>query len=410
MSIAGMVILGAGECGACAAFALRSNGYDGPVTLIGNESHLPYERPPLSKTTLVDGAGHKPVAPIEAYRDAKIDVRLGVMVDSISLEDSHLSLSDGNRISFEKLLLATGARPRRLPGSEFAHGRVKYLRTFGDAVDIRSSIGAGRRLAIIGAGFIGLELAATARTRGCDVTVIEAQSRVLQRGVPEAIAAVISARHLHEGVVLSCGVGISSLIETETGVEISLADGTEFTVDTVVVGIGAMPNIALAEAAGIEVDNGIAVDETLRTSASNVFAAGDCCSFPLPIYGGRRVRLEAWRNARDQGALAARNMLGANEAISSIPYFWSDQYDLTLQVAGLADGAATTVRRDVDGDAFLLFHLNADGVLVAVSGIGGGLTIARDIKLAERLIASKVVPDPVALASPDVRLKTLLAG
>lgn len=166
----------------------------------------------------------------------------------------------------------------------------------------------------------------------------------------------------------------------------------------------------MAEAAGIDLDNGIAVDETLSTSAPNVFAAGDCCSFPLPVYGGRRVRLEAWRNARDQGALAARNMLGANEVINSIPYFWSDQYDLTLQVAGLADGAATTVRRDVDGDAFLLFHLNADGVLVAASGIGRGLTVARDIKLAERLIASKVVPNPVALASPDVRLKTLLAG
>lgn len=410
MSAAGMVIIGAGECGACAAFALRDNGYEGAVTLIGNETHLPYERPPLSKSTLADAAGHKPVAPAEAYRNAGIDIRLGAMVETISPGDSALTLSDGERIPFEKLLLATGARPRRLPENGPTFGRIKYLRTFDDAVDIRACIGPGRRLAIVGAGFIGLELAATARALGSDVVVVEAQARVLQRGVPEAIAAVIAARHLEEGVALRCGVGIATLTESDQGIEIVLADGSAFKVDTVVVGIGAAPNVALAEAAGLQVDNGIAVDETLRTSAPNVFAAGDCCSFPLPIYGGRRVRLEAWRNARDQGSLAAKNMLGGSETIAAVPYFWSDQYDLTLQVVGLSEGAVTTVRRDLDGEAFLLFHLNKEGVLLSASGIGRGLTVARDIKLAERIVASRARPDPVALASPDVRLKSLLTA
>ncbi|MCB1447146.1 MAG: FAD-dependent oxidoreductase, partial [Rhizobiaceae bacterium] len=250
----------------------------------------------------------------------------------------------------------------------------------------------------------------TARTLGTAVTVVEAQPRVLMRGVPEAIAGVIAARHAAEGVDLRVGIGISAIKEDDAAAHIELADGTVLTVDTVVVGIGALPNTALAEAAGLDIENGIAVDDRLRTTAPNVFAAGDCCSFPLPVYGGRRVRLEAWRNAQDQGNLAARNMLGGNEAISSIPYFWSDQYDLTLQVSGLSDGAATTVRRDIGAEAFLLFHLDADGVLLAASGIGRGNSVGRDIKLAERLVAARSRLDAAALASPDIRLKSLLAA
>lgn len=410
MTVRGMVILGAGECGARAAFALRENGYDGPVTLIGNETHLPYERPPLSKATLIDEPGHKPIAPVEKYREADIALRLGTTVEAILPAEGRIALADGDRLAFDKLLLAIGSRPRRLPENGPSHGHVKYLRTFDDAVDIRSSLGPGKRLVIVGAGFIGLELAATARTLGTAVTVVEAQPRVLMRGVPEAIAGVIAARHAAEGVDLRVGIGISAIKEDDAAAHIELADGTVLTVDTVVVGIGALPNTALAEAAGLDIENGIAVDDRLRTTAPNVFAAGDCCSFPLPVYGGRRVRLEAWRNAQDQGNLAARNMLGGNEAISSIPYFWSDQYDLTLQVSGLSDGAATTVRRDIGAEAFLLFHLDADGVLLAASGIGRGNSVGRDIKLAERLVAARSRLDAAALASPDIRLKSLLAA
>ena len=176
------------------------------------------------------------------------------------------------------------------------------------------------------------------------------------------------------------------------------------------IGIGAVPVTGLAEAAGLAVENGIAVDAELRTSDPDIYAAGDCCSFPLDIYGGRRVRLESWRNAQDQGALAARNMIGGSEGHAAVPWFWSDQYDMTLQIAGLSDEASSSVRRDLDDGAFILFHLAGDGRLVAASGIGRGNAVARDIRLAEMMIAKRARPTPDQLASPDVKLKSLLAA
>lgn len=350
------------------------------------------------------------MAPEDRYAEAGINLRLATVVDAIEPAAGFVTLADGERVMFDKLLLATGARPRRLPESASPKGHIKYLRTFDDAVDIRSRLGSGKRLAIVGAGFIGLELAATARALGTKVAVLEAQPRVLMRGVPAEIAEVIRLRHSAEGVDLRCGASIKSIEEDDNKATITFADGGVLKVDTVVVGIGALPNIDLAEAAGIKTENGIAVDDTLRTSAENVFAAGDCCSFPLTLYRGRRVRLEAWRNAQDQGSLAVRNMVGGRETISAVPYFWSDQYDLTLQVVGMADGAARVVERKVDADAFILFHLDVEGVLLAASGIGRGNSIGRDIKLAERMIASRMRVNADALASPEVRLKTLLAA
>ena len=189
-----------------------------------------------------------------------------------------------------------------------------------------------------------------------------------------------------------------------------LSDGTDVIADLAVIGIGAVPVTGLAEAAGLAVENGISVDRFLRTSDPDIYAAGDCCSFPLEIYGGRRVRLESWRNAQDQGTLAAKNMLGAEEPVSAVPWFWSDQHDLTLQIAGLADGADRHIRRDLGDGAFILFHLAPDGRLLAASGIGPGNAVARDIRLAEMLIARQARPDPADLASPGVKLKALLAA
>jgi 3-phenylpropionate/trans-cinnamate dioxygenase ferredoxin reductase subunit len=180
--------------------------------------------------------------------------------------------------------------------------------------------------------------------------------------------------------------------------------------DLVLVGIGAMPNVALAEQAGIRIENGIAVDERLRSSAPDIFAAGDCCSFPLAIYGGRRVRLESWRNAQEQGTLAAANILDHHEVVSAVPWFWSDQYDMTLQIAGLADGAVMHLRRDLGEGAFILFHLDETGRLIAASGIGPGNAVARDTRLAEMLIAAHARPDPAALTASNVKLKSLLAA
>ena len=407
----GMVIIGAGECGVRAAFALRENGYDGAVTLIGTEKHLPYERPPLSKEAMVseDHPVPRTIAAETLFNERNISFIGSSTAASIDRQANVVTLEDGRQIPYERLLFATGAIPRPLP---LAAGSIHCatLRSFEDAIAIRARFQPGARIVIVGGGFIGLELAASARKRGASVTVIEAQSRVMMRGVPEEIAKVIDQRHRDEGVSILCDTGIVSFADTADTVAIALSTGNVIMADLAIIGIGATPVTALAQSSGLETGNGIVVNDWLQTSDPDIYAAGDCCIFPLVIYGGRRVRLEAWRNAQEQGALAARNMLGAKEPHQSVPWFWSDQYELGLQVAGLSNEGTQTIRRDIGDNAFILFHLAADGRLVAASGIGPGNTVAKDIRLAEMLIARGATPDTGQLAAADVKLKSLLAA
>lgn len=405
-----IVIVGAGECGARAAFALREKGYAGKITLIGAETHLPYERPPLSKEGLKENAKPKYVADADTYTAAGIEVLMDTLVMAIDRHAKRIELVDGGSISYDQLLLATGARARMLPGTDSGSARILTLRTHADAETIRRELMLGRKLAIIGGGFIGLELAATARRLGAEVVLLEGLPRILSRGVPEEIAAILAERHRAEGVAIRCDTKIERINPDDQSACITLVGGETVHADLVVIGIGAVPNTELAEAAGLSIENGIAVDAMLRTSDPNIYAAGDCCSFPIGHYSDRRVRLEAWRNAQDQGTLVAGNLLGAGEATASVPWFWSDQYDLTLQIAGLADGASKTVRRDLADDAFILFHLDDTGRLLAASGIGRGNAVARDIRLAEMLIAAGKRPDSQALVSPEIKLKALLAA
>jgi len=406
----GMVIVGAGECGTRAAFALREEGYAGPVTLIGAETHLPYERPPLSKAGMgAERSGAKRIAEETRYAEAGIGLMLGAEVTSIDRAARSLTLADGSSIAYERLLLATGACPRRLPAAEgLAH--VAYLRTHDDAEAIAARLESGARIVIVGGGFIGLEIAAAARSRGCHVTVLETLPRLLARAVPAEIAGVVEAAHRDNGVDLRLGAAIAGFSGRADGVDLNLSDGAVIVAHLCIVGIGASANTALAEAAGLAVEHGISVDQSLATDDPAIFAAGDCCAFPLAIYGGRRVRLEAWRNAQEQGALAARNMLGRSDSHAAVPWFWSDQYDLSLQIAGLCDEGSETVRRDIGDGAFILFHLAADGRLVATSGIGPGNAVARDIRLAEMLIARRAAPPADKLAAPETKLKSLLAA
>lgn len=404
------MVIGAGECGGRAALALRDLGFEGPVTLVGDEPHLPYERPPLSKEAMTGEApAIKAIATDALFAERSIRHIHSVRAVAVDRAAHVVQLSDGSSLPYQKLLLATGSVPRTLPMPGLG-GRCVYLRTFNDALAIRAHLGAGNRVAIIGGGFIGLELAAAARKLGAAVTVIEAQPRILMRGVPAEIAEIIHKAHEAEGVAIRTGQGIAAIADDGAEVGITLADGQAIVADLAVIGIGAVPVTALAAEAGLAIDNGIAVDEYLRTADPDIFAAGDCCSFPLAVYGGRRVRLEAWRNAQEQGALAAKNMLGAGEAHAAVPWFWSDQYGLTLQIAGLSDEGKSIVRRDLDDGAFILFHLAEDGRLVAASGIGPGNAVARDIRLAEMLIAKRASPAPEALGSQAVKLKSLLAA
>lgn len=406
MPDAGMVIVGGGMAGARAIVSLRANGWQGPITLISEETLLPYDRPPLSKAMLTDEPEPQPVYLLDESMIASLNATLirSARATGIDRRIKAVLLEDGRTVSYDKLLIATGAKPRKLtlPGGELAY----TLRDFADGDHLRKHLRSSASAAIVGGGFIGLEVAASARQLGCSVTIIEAQPRILMRGVPEEIATVVHARHVEAGVNMEVGTGLAA-VETDG---VRLADGRKVQADIVIAGIGAAPETALAGQAGLACDNGITCDAMLRTSDPDIFAAGDCCSFPHGLFGGKRMRLEAWRNATDQANIATENMLGGSKSYLAVPWFWSDQYDLSLQIAGSPGDGVRTVRRQSGEQAFVMFHLDAAGRLVAASGIGPGNAVARDVKLAEMLIARQASPPPEALADPGVQLKALLKG
>lgn len=394
MTTAGMVIIGAGECGVRAAFALRDLGFDGAVTLIGTEATVPYERPPLSKA---GQGGVKVICPAEAYEAAGIDLRLAQTVSRINRGSRTVELADGARVPYEHLLLATGARARLFAGFE----DCLTLRSDRDAETILSHIRPDARVGIIGGGFIGLELAAMAQLSGAKVTLFEAAPRLLARAVPEQIAAIVCARHKAGGVDLRIGASVSAAGATS----VTLTDGTALQFDVVVAGMGALPNVDLAIAAGLQVNNGITVDGDMRSSDPRIFAAGDCCNFE---WRGASMRLESWKAAQDQGAHAAAAMLGAHEPYGKTPWFWSDQFDLTLQVAGIFDMTRPVQARETHDETSLVFQCDEDGRLQAAAGISKGNAIAKDIRVLEKLIERGSFVDAAALLDPSQNLKRLL--
>jgi 3-phenylpropionate/trans-cinnamate dioxygenase ferredoxin reductase component len=404
----GVVIVGAGEAGARAAIALREANWTGSITLIGDETHAPYERPPLSKAVITSEA--PPIAPFilrdGQLKEQNIVLECGAAATAIDRAAHKVTLADGRHLRYTRLLLATGSTARRLQ-LPLARG-VLYLRKFDDALEIRSRFRPGGRIVVIGGGFVGLELAASARARGVEVTVLELAPRLLTRGVSSDMAEKIATKHRDAGVDLRVGVSVAAIESDGKGDSVLLSDGARIRCDCVVAGVGAAPDTRLAERAGLAIENGIRVNAQLRTEDPDIYAAGDCCSFPHPLYRERRIRLEAWRNAQDQASVVARNLVGGEENYKAVPWFWSDQYDCTLQMAGLVDEGRKTVFREL-GEATLAFHLDDDGRLVAVSGFGPLSKIARDVRIAELLIAQKARPADSALAEPEVKLKSLLA-
>ena len=399
-----MVIVGAGMAGARAVIALRAADYKGPITLIGEEALLPYDRPPLSKAAIT--ADEDPVPALllddDQLRSLNATFIRYARAMTLDVKAKTVSLSNGNSVSYEKLLIATGAKPRKLNIEGGEHALL--LRDFGDAEILREAFKPNKKIVIIGGGFIGLELAASARKRGCDVTLIEAQPRILMRGVTEAIAKIVHDKHLSMGVKLLTGTGLAKL----TKHDVHLVDGRIIAADTIIAGIGAAPEIALAAAAGLKIENGIACDENMRSSDPDIFAAGDCASFPHGHFGAKRTRLEAWRSATDQANTAALNMLGGNKVHLAMPWFWSDQFDLTLQIAGMPELGQTTIRRRLSPDSFVEFHLDREARLVGASGIGLGNAIGREVRLAEMLMAKNISPSAEQLADPNIQLKTFL--
>jgi 3-phenylpropionate/trans-cinnamate dioxygenase ferredoxin reductase subunit len=399
-----IVIVGAGEAGARVAIALREQGFDGAVTLIGEERHAPYERPPLSKGAIFGDEAPTPpfVGDAQRLSELNVDVLFGVAATAIDRPAHRLRLSHGEALAYDQIVLATGARPRRLnlPGGE--HGLT--LRSFEDAVALRERLRPGAAIVVIGGGFIGLELAAGARKRGCEVVVVEAAPRLLARATPASLAGILEARHRAEGVEILTNVGVRAFAADA----VELADGRKLRADAIVVGVGASPETSLAQAAGLALDNGVAVNTRLQSSDPDIFACGDCASFPHPLFEGRRLRLEAWRNAFDQGAFAARALMGAEDDFAAVPWFWSDQYDLCLQIAGLPDAGATVVSRDLGDGAMMTFHLDPEGRLVGAGAVGPLGKIAKEVRVAEMLIARRATPAADKLGAAAIKLKGLL--
>ena len=366
----GMVIVGASLAGARAAEALRDGGYSGPVVMIGSEDEIPYERPPLSKDYLMGKHGRDKLyfQPREWYGEHDVELRLGATVTGIDPAAHEVALSDGDRLGYARLLLATGSSPRRLPVPGADLGGVLYLRTVGDSDRIRAAIGSASRVAVIGAGWIGLETTAAARTAGAEVTVLEMAELPLLRVLGREVAEVFARLHAEHDVDLRFGVQVAEITGAGGKADgVRLADGTRIDADVVIVGIGIAPNTELASAAGLTVDNGVVTDARLRTSDPDIFAAGDVANAFHPLIG-KHIRVEHWANARHQPVAAAKAMLGQDIAYDRVPYFYTDQYDLGMEYAGYVEpgGYAEVVfRGDVTGREFIAFWLAGDGRVLA---------------------------------------------
>jgi 3-phenylpropionate/trans-cinnamate dioxygenase ferredoxin reductase subunit len=404
------VIAGGGLAAAKTAEALREQGFDGRILLIGDESHLPYERPPLSKDYLQGKSGREKFIVHDGawYRDHDIELRSGTAVTGIDRSGHQVTLSDGERIGYDKLLLATGATPRRLtiPGADL--DGVLYLRTVHDSERIRDTLATASRVAIIGAGWIGLEVAAAARAAGVRVSVLEVERQPLLRVLGSQIASVFADLHRAHDVDLRLGVQVSEIMGEHGKVRgVRLADGTHLEVDAVIVGIGAAPNTDLAAAAGLEVEDGVRVDAGLRTSDPDIFAAGDVASAYHPLLG-THIRVEHWANALNQPAVAARAMLGQEASYDRLPYFYTDQYDLGMEYTGYIPPDHTddvVVRGDLGSRRFIAFWLD-DGKVAA----GMNVNIWDVTDQIKALIGSGGTVDRDRLADPDVPLHETVIG
>ncbi|MFD5462163.1 NAD(P)/FAD-dependent oxidoreductase [Kitasatospora sp. NPDC127059] len=400
-----MVIVGASLGGAKAAEALRGAGYRGGIVLIGEEHERPYERPPLSKGYLLGKEGREKiyVHPPQWYAEHDVTLRLGMAVTSVDPAARTVTLADDGEVAYGKLLLTTGSVPRRLPVPGADQAGVLYLRRVEDSDRIKSALRPGARIAVIGAGWIGLEVAAAARTAGAEVTVLESLELPLLRVLGREVAQVFADLHRDHGVDLRFGVEVAELTGADGTVSgVRLGDGTELAADTVVVGIGISPATALAEAAGLEVDNGIKTDQHLRTSDPHVYAAGDAANAYHPLFG-RHIRVEHWANALNQPQTAARAMLGQPDAVyDRVPYFFSDQYDLGLEYVGYVEPGGydrVVFRGDVKANEFIAFWLK-DGRVLA----GMNMNIWDVTDPIRELIVSKRVVDADRLANPNIPL------
>ncbi|KUJ78864.1 NAD(P)/FAD-dependent oxidoreductase [Ruegeria profundi] len=398
-----IVVIGAGQAGSSLVAGLRKGGFEGDITLIGSEPHLPYQRPPLSKAYLLGEMELERLflRPESFYAENNITLRLGQRVTAIDPQAKTVTVGD-DVISYDELALTTGSEPRHLPAS--IGGDLKGVHVVRDLYhvdEMEPYVTEGARALIVGGGYIGLEAAAVCAKRGVKVTLVEMADRILQRVAAPETSDYFRALHTQHGADIREGVGLDHLVgEDGKVVGAVLTDGTELDVDLVVVGVGITPSTQLAEMAGLELDNGIKTDAHGRTSDPSIWAAGDCASFP---HAGTRIRLESVPNAIDQAELVAQNMLGAGKDYVATPWFWSDQYDVKLQIAGLNTGYDRVVTRQGEGQTVSFWYYNGDQ-LIAVDAMND----PRAYMVGKRLIDAGKTADPAVVADPEADLKPLL--
>lgn len=397
-----VVVIGAGQAGLSLVAKLRNGGFDGDITLIGAEPVPPYQRPPLSKAYLMGDMTLERLflRPESYFAEQKIDLRLGEAVRGIDTSAQTVTLGDA-QLAYDELVLTTGSAPNRLPDAiGGALDGVHVVRDLADVDAMAPRFVEGARVLIVGGGYIGLEAASVAAKLGLQVTLVEMSERILQRVASPQTSDFFRDLHRGHGVDIREGVGLETLLGEGAVRGARLSDGSELEVDFVIVGVGIRPETRLAEAAGIEIENGIKVDAQGRTSAAQVWAAGDCASFP---YGDARIRLESVPNAIEQAECVAQNIMGADKAYVAKPWFWSDQYDVKLQIAGLNTGYDRVVTRRTDAGTVAFWYYR-DDTLLAVDAMND----PRGYMVGKRLIEAGKSPTPEAIADPETNLKALL--
>ena len=400
-----IVIVGAGHAAGQVVSSLKQQKFSGEILLVGDEAHLPYQRPPLSKKFLAGelAADRLYVKPESFYEDPQIEVRLQTRVTAIDRQQKRLQTADGDDIRYDKLILALGSRVRRLPIEGADLDGVHYLRTIADVDGIRGELSSRKNAVIVGAGYIGLEVAAVIRQMGLEVTVVEMADRVMSRVVSPEISDFYQIEHSTQGVRLRLSTGVSAFRGESRIESVETADGELIPADFVVVGVGIAPNTELASAAGLNVENGIVVDDRCQSSDPDIYAVGDCTNHPNSIYD-RRLRLESVHNALEQAKTAVSNICGNESHYSQVPWFWSDQYDLKLQIAGLSEGYDDVVIRGNPADrSFACLYLRG-GKLIATDAVNS----PKDFVQSKALIAAKSSVDPEQLRDSDVQLKDLV--
>ena len=400
-----LVIIGAGQSAVQCITTLQKEGYSGSITLVGDEEHLPYQRPPLSKGFLEDTINKERLyfKKLEFFIENKIQLKLGTYVEGVNIQDQNIALADGVKLDFDKLVFATGSRVRKLdfPGNNL--DSIHYLRGLDDAESMKSDMENSKNIVIIGAGYIGLEVAAIASKRNVSVSVIEMADRVMNRTVDPQISEYYKNLHESHGVDFQFNNSLKEIVGSKKVEKVICSDGAEIKADMVIIGAGILPNVEIAEEAGINCENGIIVDEFAKTNLDIVFACGDCTNHPNKLLN-RNLRLESVHNAMEQAKTAAYSILGNPVEYNQIPWFWSDQYDHKLQIVGLSgEHDAVTIRGNIKESKFMLFYTKEDK-LIAVDSVNN----PKEFLICRKLVANKVKMNAEMISDLKMDLNDLI--